>query len=114
MSDPENVLPDTAPGHDPPGHAAPVRSPIAAAPVRPPELGPTDPDLLAAIEAALAAEGRIDRALIAVAVAQGAVRLSGRVPTEFQRQLAVAVAGAVPGVLVVNDHLDALETGEGL
>ena len=90
--------------------ASHVLNPISDHPAEPPAVRPDDASLAQAVRAALAAEGRLADAALTVTVERGLVSLDGSVPLEFQRQLADAVAGSVPGVLVLLNRLDVAET----
>ncbi len=65
------------------------------------------------VREALLREGRLSGSRLAIEVAGGVVVLKGRAPSEFLRRLAQDVATAVPGVLVVHNHMDVADMGPG-
>lgn len=87
-----------------PGHTAPRH---------PADVDRTDTDLGEAVHAALLREGRLARSRITIDVSQGIVTLTGATPSEFLRMLAQQTVEAVPGVLVVHNHLDLADVGSG-
>jgi hypothetical protein len=89
-----------------PGGYEGVRSPMSATPPHPPDATPADAALAQAIVDAIEADGRLASGRIEVSVDRGLVRLRGNVGTEFQRQLAIALAETVVGVLLVESALD--------
>jgi osmotically-inducible protein OsmY len=82
-----------------------VRQPISAAPTDPPIEQPSDPELEAAVQEAIAADGRLKRGSYSVSSRDGVVTLKGRVPFEYQRELAKACAESCPGVRVLVNQL---------
>ncbi|WP_284164745.1 BON domain-containing protein [Frigidibacter sp. SD6-1] len=87
------------------------RNPMAAAPVNPPLVQPTDSALTGRVRQAIDGDGRLAGQNVTVAVRQGCVMLTGAVSKEFLRLLADARAGGVPGVLVVMNQLGVLQEG---
>jgi hypothetical protein len=66
---------------------------------------PTDAELLLRLSIALAAKQRTAWRVVRVGARDGIVRLEGVVPTFYDRQLILAVARHVAGVLRVEDEL---------
>ncbi|MCV2869110.1 BON domain-containing protein [Defluviimonas sp. WL0002] len=88
-----------------------THNPIADAPVDPPPDQPGDSALLAAVHAAIAADGRLAEEPISIVIRDGCATLTGTVSYEYQRVLADACVSSVPGILVVLNQLDVQETG---
>lgn len=106
-------------GYITPEGYGPYATPEAAVPGRPDpaavegEVVHDNHRLGEAVRDALLREGRLSGSRLAIEVRDGVVVLKGRAPSEFLRRLAQDVAEAVPGVLVVHNHMDVADMGPG-
>ncbi|OWU68114.1 BON domain-containing protein [Marinibacterium profundimaris] len=83
-----------------------VRQPVRPdLPVLPPEDAPEDTVLAQRVRESLNGDGRLEVGSIGVGARDGVIVLQGRVPREFQRSLANALAEKVPGTLNVENQI---------